>query len=40
MIVKLLFVNIPTQKLALYSESLEKDDKVTPQVLCFISLDK
>ena len=35
---KLLFANIPTQKIALYSKSLEKDDKVTPQVVCFISL--
>ena len=23
-----------------YSESLEKDDKVTPQVVCFISLEQ
>ena len=27
-------------KLALYSKSLEKDDKVTSQAVCFISLEK
>ena len=26
-------------KKALHSKSLEKDDKVTPQVICFISLE-
>ena len=27
------------KNIALYSKSLEKDDKVTPQVVCFISLE-
>ena len=34
---KLLFVNIPREKLEMYSKSLKKDDKVTPQVACFIA---
>ena len=28
-----------SKKLALYCKSLEKDDKVTPQTVCFISLE-
>ena len=33
------FFNVMIIKKALHSKSLEKDDKVTPQVICFISLE-